>query len=112
MKKFLVFIISFLIITTSLFSTALADDPLKQSEPTKNFENISYVCLTFDDDGSRENVKQILDCLRINGIQCTFFLTGKALANKKKSRFVETGISRWQRNMLPLDETSTTYSND
>ena len=80
MKKFLVFLVSFLVITTSLFSTALADDTIHQEKAERSFPESGYMCLTFDDGTtSRTNIKKILNCLRKNGIQCTFFLKGSIL---------------------------------
>jgi len=37
------------------------------------------VCLTFDDGYGRSSIISILDCLRENGVHCTFFVIGACL---------------------------------
>jgi len=37
------------------------------------------MCLTFDDGYGSNYVKTVLDCLRENNVQCTFFIIGKCL---------------------------------
>jgi peptidoglycan/xylan/chitin deacetylase (PgdA/CDA1 family) len=37
------------------------------------------VCLTFDDGYSKASIVKILDCLRQNDVQCTFFVIGACL---------------------------------
>lgn len=44
-----------------------------------DYTGSSLVCLTFDDGGNSKSIIRILDCLKKNDVQCTFFVIGEYL---------------------------------
>lgn len=73
-----VFVLVFLVTSTTTTVFAASSTTTAPSQ-IKTLPNSGMVCLTFDDGGSRTNVTKLLDCLRENGVHCTFFITGSNL---------------------------------
>jgi peptidoglycan-N-acetylmuramic acid deacetylase len=77
LKRLAVLIFSTLLISTLFSQTSFA---IASAPPQiKTLPKSNMVCLTFDDGFSKASIIKILDCLRANKVNCTFFIIGSCL---------------------------------
>ncbi|MDD4937742.1 MAG: polysaccharide deacetylase family protein [Candidatus Shapirobacteria bacterium] len=76
-RRILLLMVITLLVFVTAIPTCLASSPAPSQ--IKSLPNSNMVCLTFDDGYGKTAITTILNCLRENNVQCTFFIIGSCL---------------------------------